>query len=130
MHFNDKLRLIQIDSGADVSILPVSLLTSEQRKGLKFSNLVIQAYGGVEIKNLGEFEGDLSFIGIDGNRVAMKNCKFLVTDKSVTPLLGCDMIFKGNESRHILDKKEGLASRNFSLPNLKSPKCVFLLNNN
>ena len=97
----------QIDSGAPVSIVPKAMLSKSQLEALRPSSVVLSAYGGAPIVNLGEVSLDLEILGkneSDPRSEKIGNCIFLVTDTSSMPLIGTNIIFGSNSGRHVIDK--------------------------
>ena len=99
----------QIDSGAPVSIVPKAMLSKYQLDSLKPSSVVLTAYGGAPITNLGEIELNLEFLGKSENfekTEKIEKCIFLVTSTSSMPLIGTNIIFGANSGRHVIDKDD------------------------
>ena len=94
MFFNGKPILCHIDSGAEVSVFPMALLSPDQKSKITPSNISVVAYGEGKINNSGEFRGDFDFEGLEKGQISrLKNLRFLITNSSMTPLLGTQMCF-------------------------------------
>ena len=102
--FNGKNRFFQIDSGSPISLVPIQLLSEMQKNNLCNSDIGIEAYGYGKINNLGILKLDLHLESLDNRTVILRNQSFFVTSSSMTPILGNDILFAGDENLHIIDK--------------------------
>ena len=98
-----------VDSGAEISIFPKKLLTPLQVAAIKPSSINIVAYGHGRVTNLGELHGDFTFEGENGESVDLLGVRFLITNSSMTPILGTDVLLPKGQDLHLIDKKREIA---------------------
>ena len=131
LFLNGRQYFCHIDSGSPISLFPKALLTDKQKLSLKESNILLKAYNKGSISNLGSLDLDLTFEASDHENkvVTIPNQKFLVTATSMTPIIGLDILFAGNESIFNIDKAKSSAligGKNVQIYDSIEPKAKIL----
>ena len=89
IRINDQLVYVQLDSGSNVSTIPINLLSDEQANSILPSSIQIIAYGNQKVANLGQIQLDISF---DGGSVLEKQ-DLLVMGPGIMPVFGTNILF-------------------------------------
>ena len=94
---NGSYQYVQVDCGSQISTIPMHLLSVEQRKSIRRSDLILKAYGGSRVQNLGQIA--LS-IELDKDMV-IPDCEFVVVTSDSVPLLGNNILLAEDERLEI-----------------------------
>ena len=105
IRINDQLVYVQLDSGSNVSTIPINLLSDEQANSILPSSIQIIAYGNQKVANLGQIQLDISF---DGGSVLEKQ-DLLVMGPGIMPVFGTNILF-GRGGTFSIDKQNLRAS--------------------
>ena len=79
---------VQVDCGSQISTIPMQILSAEQRKMIRPSDLVLSAYGGSRVHHLGTIDLSLEL----GNGMIIPDCEFVVVKAESVPLLGNNIL--------------------------------------
>ena len=108
IYIGNKFYYCQIDPGSPISLFPVKFLNENQRQKIVQNDTLIEAYGGSHINNLGCLKIDLNFESANNRTVELPNQEFYITSSSMMPILGCNILFAGNDV-HSIDKRNEIA---------------------
>ena len=101
IRINDQLVYVQLDSGSNVSTIPINLLSDEQADSILPSSIQIIAYGNQKVANLGQIQLDISF---DGG-VVLEKQDLLVMGPGIMPVFGTNILF-GRGGSFAIDKEK------------------------
>ncbi|CBY43001.1 unnamed protein product, partial [Oikopleura dioica] len=93
----DQHFMLQIDTGAQFSLIPEKYISPKYRSQIIPSNIHLQAYDGSAIRTFGAISADLRI-----GKITLKKSIFLVVENHCTPILGTPEI---EENEIIIDTK-------------------------
>ena len=89
--------MLQIDTGAQFSLVPEKYISPKFRSQITPSYIQLQAYDGSPIRTFGAISANMRI-----GKIELKNCIFLVVENHCTPLLGTPEI---EDNEIIIDTK-------------------------